>query len=106
LKARESNRYKVENLVKLKYEIDEYDLSSLEEMHEEIQFIMATQGCKMDNVKASLDEIDIFHTTRLEITAFGVYDGEKFQVLEDSEINIAKDVHLARYNQQRRRDIK
>ena len=102
MKARESNRYKVENLVKLKYEIDEYDLSSLEE----IQFIMATQGCKMDNVKASLDEIDIFHTTRLEITAFGVYDGEKFQVLEDSEINIAKDVHLARYNQQRRRDIK
>ncbi len=102
MKARESNRYKVENLVKLKYEIDEYDLSSLEE----IQFIMATQGCKMDNVKASLNEIDIFHTTRLEITAFGVYDGEKFQVLEDSEINIAKDVHLARYNQQRRRDIK
>ena len=82
MKARESNRYKVENLVKLKYEIDEYDLSSLEEMHEEIQFIMATQGCKMDNVKASLDEIDIFHTTRLEITAFGVYDGINFRVCE------------------------
>lgn len=77
MKARESNRYKVENLVKLKYEIDEYDLSSLEE----IQFIMATQEYKMDNVKASLNETDVFHTTRLEITAFGVYDGDKFQGL-------------------------
>lgn len=77
MKARESNRYKVENLVKLKYEIDEYDLSSLEE----IQFIMATQDYKMDNVKASLNETDVFHTTRLEITAFGVYDGDKFQGL-------------------------
>lgn len=77
MKARESNRYKVENLVKLKYEIDEYDLSSLEE----IQFIMATQDYKIDNVKASLNETDVFHTTRLEITAFGVYDGDKFQGL-------------------------
>ena len=82
MKARESNRYKVENLVKLKYEIDEYDLSSLEEMHEEIQFIMATQDYKMDNVKASLNETDVFHTTRLEITAFGVYDGINFMVCE------------------------
>ena len=78
MKARESNRYKVENLVKLKYEIDEYDLSSLEE----IQFIMATQEYKMDNVKASLNETDVFHTTRLEITAFGVYDGTNFRVCE------------------------
>lgn len=78
MKARESNRYKVENLVKLKYEIDEYDLSSLEE----IQFIMATQDYKMDNVKASLNETDVFHTTRLEITAFGVYDGINFRVCE------------------------
>lgn len=78
MKARESNRYKVENLVKLKYEIDEYDLSSLEE----IQFIMATQDYKMDNVKASLNETDVFHTTRLEITAFGVYDGINFMVCE------------------------
>lgn len=78
MKARESNRYKVENLVKLKYEIDEYDLSSLEE----IQFIMATQDYKIDNVKASLNETDVFHTTRLEITAFGVYDGTNFRVCE------------------------
>lgn len=78
MKARESNRYKVENLVKLKYEIDEYDLSSLEE----IQFIMATQDYKIDNVKASLNETDVFHTTRLEITAFGVYDGINFRVCE------------------------
>ena len=36
MKAHESNRYKVENSVKLKYEIDEYDLPSIEEVYEEI----------------------------------------------------------------------
>lgn len=44
-KAHDSKRYKVENSVNPKYEIDEYDLPSIEEVYEEIQFIMATQGC-------------------------------------------------------------
>ena len=43
---------------------------------------MATQDYKIDNVKASLNETDVFHTTRLEITAFGVYDGINFRVCE------------------------
>ena len=64
MKAHESNRYKVENSVKPKYEIDEYDLPSIEEMYEEIQFIMATQGYKMDNAKMSMNEADIFQTSR------------------------------------------
>ena len=33
MKAHESNRYKVENFVKPKYEIDEYDLPSVEEVY-------------------------------------------------------------------------
>lgn len=100
IKAQESKRYKVENTVVPKYEIDEYDIASVEEIYDEIQFIMGTQGYKMDNVKSSTSS-DIFHTTRNGISALGIYDGEKFQVLEGSQININKPVHLARYNKQR-----
>lgn len=100
IKAQESKRYKVENTVVPKYEIDEYDMASVEEIYDDIQFIMGTQGYKMDNVKSSTSS-DIFHTTRNGISALGIYDGEKFQVLEGSQININKPVHLARYNKQR-----
>lgn len=100
IKAQESKRYKVENTVVPKYEINEYDMASVEEIYDEIQFIMGTQGYKMDNVKSSTSS-DIFHTTRNGISALGIYDGEKFQVLEGSQININKPVHLARYNKQR-----
>lgn len=100
IKAQESKRYKVENTVVPKYEIDEYDMASVEEIYDEVQFIMGTQGYKMDNVKSSTSS-DIFHTTRNGISALGIYDGEKFQVLEGSQININKPVHLARYNKQR-----
>ena len=100
-KAYESKRYKVENSVNPKYEIDEYDLPLIEEVYEEIQFIMGTQGYKMDDSKTSLDEGTVLHTTRNGIEAFGIYDGEKFEVLEGSRVNIDKKVHLERYNKQR-----
>lgn len=102
MKAHESNRYKVENTVKPKYEIDEYDLPSIEEVYEEIQFIMATQGYKMDNAKRTLAEATVFYTSRKGIVAYGVYSGDKFQILEDSEINLLKEVHLESYNKQRK----
>lgn len=98
IKALNSNRYKVENSINPKYEIDEYDMPSIEEVYEEIQFIMARQGYKMDNAKTSINESEIFHTTRNGIVAYGVYDGDKFQVLEGSEVNITKEVHLEKYN--------
>ena len=100
-KAYESKRYKVENSVNPKYEIDEYDLPLIEEVYEEIQFIMGTQGYKIDDSKTSLDEAAVLHTTRNGIEAFGIYDGEKFEVLEGSRVNIDKKVHLERYNKQR-----
>lgn len=101
LKAQESKRYKVENTVVPKYEIDEYDLASVEEIYDEIQFIMGTQGYKMDDSKASLDEAAVLHTTRNGVEAFGIYDGEKFEVLEGSQVNIDKKVNLEKYNKQR-----
>ena len=76
IKAQESKRYKVENNVVPKYEIDEYDLAAVEEIYDEIQFIMATQGYKMNDAKSTLNEADILHTTRNGITAFGTYDGK------------------------------
>ena len=101
IKAHEAKRYKVENTVKPKYEIDEYDLPSIEEVYDEIQFIMATLGYKMENAKQTRNDAEIFHTTRNGITAYGIYSGDKFQVLEDSEINFAKPVSLTKYNRQR-----
>ena len=101
IKAHEAKRYKVENSVKPKYEIDEYDLPSIEGVYDEIQFVMATLGYKMNDAKQTRNEAEIFHTTRNGITAYGIYSGDKFQVLEDSEINIAKPVSLPKYNRQR-----
>ena len=101
-KAHDSKRYKVENSINPKYEIDEYDLPLIEEVYEEIQFIMATQGYKMDNAKATLNEENTLHTTRNGIEAFGVYDGEHFEVLEGSEICLSKQVNIAKYNAQRK----
>ena len=86
-KAMESKRYTVMNSVVPKYEIDEYDLASVEEIYDEIQFIMATLGYKMYNAKDSLNESSILHTTRNGIQALGIYNGEKFDVLEGSEIS-------------------
>ena len=62
---------------------------------------MGTQGYKMDDSKTSLDEATVLHTTRNGIEAFGIYDGEKFEVLEDSQVNIDKKVNLEKYNKQR-----
>lgn len=101
IKAHEAKRYKVENSIRPKYEIDEYDLPSIEEVYDEIQFVMATLGYKMNDAKQTRNESEIFHTTRNGITAYGIYSGDKFQVLEDSEINITKPVSLPKYNRQR-----
>lgn len=92
-KAIEAKRYEVENTVNPKYEIDEYDLPLIEEVYEEIKFIMATQGYKMENSKTTLNEANMLHTTRNGTQALGVYDGEKFEVLEGSEIDMSRKCH-------------
>lgn len=100
-KAHDAKRYKVENSVNPKYEIDEYDLPLIEEIYDEIQFIMATQGYKMDNYKVSLNEANTLHTTCNGILAFGVYDGENFEVLEGSEIDMSRKCYSATLEKQR-----
>ena len=98
VKAHEAKRYKVENTVKPKYEIDDYDLPLIEEVYEEIQFVMATQGYKMDNAKTNRNQEEIFHTTRNGVTAFGRFSGDKFEVIEDSQIDFSKQTHFEKYN--------
>lgn len=85
-KAIESKQCAVENAVVPKYEIDEYDLASVEEVYEEIQFIMETQGFKMNNSSMIMNKTEMFHTTRKDVNAQGIYDGENFIVLERSEV--------------------
>lgn len=100
-KAHEAKRYKVENSVNPKYEIDEYDLPLIEEVYEEIKFIMATQGYKLDNTRDALNDSNTLHTTRNGTRAFGVYDGERFEVLEGSEVDMSRKCHSAVMERQR-----
>ena len=100
-KATDAKRYKVENTVNSKYEIDEYDLPLIEEVYEEIRFIMATQGYKMESSENSINEENTLHTTRNGVKAFGAYDGDHFEVLEGSQIDFSRRVKLEKYNAQR-----
>ena len=100
-KATDAKRYKVENTVNPKYEIDEYDLPLIEEVYEEIRFIMATQGYKMESSENSINEANTLHTTRNGVKAFGAYDGDHFEVLEGSQIDFSRRVKLEKYNAQR-----
>lgn len=105
-KARESKRYSVENSVNPKYEIDEYDLASIEEIYDEIRFVMATQGYKLDNAQDNKSSSMILHTTRNGINGIGIYTGDTFDVLEGSEINMNKMPTLKKYNEQRQELLK
>lgn len=60
---------------------------------------MATQGYKMDNAKISMNDVEIFQTSRKRT---GAHSGDKFQVLECSETNLKKPVHLEKYSRQRK----
>lgn len=100
-KAKDAKRYKVENAVNPKYEIDEYDLPLIEEVYEEIRFIMATQGYKIESSETSINEANTLHTTKNGVKAFGAYDGDHFEVLEGSQIDFSRRVKLEKYNAQR-----
>ena len=100
-KATDAKRYKVENAVNPKYEIDEYDLPLIEEVYEEIRFIMATQGYKIESSETSINEANTLHTTKNGVKAFGAYDGDHFEILEGSQIDFSRRVKLEKYNAQR-----
>jgi len=99
--AAESKRYQVENKMTPQYKIPEFDLPIIEDIYEEIEFVMATLGYKLyRNVDAN-DE-PIYRTSRRGIIAYGKYSGEKFELMPGSQIDISKKVNLESYNTMRK----
>lgn len=103
-KAIDAKRYDVENKAVPKYKISEYDLPIVEEIYEEIEFIMATLGYRMNASNTAAH--NIFTTARRGIIAYGTYSGESFDLLPDSEIDFSKEVHIASYNEKRQAFLK
>lgn len=99
-KALDANRYDVDNKTVPKYRISEYDMPIIEEIYEEIEFIMATLGYRM-NASTKNTNQKVFMTSRRGIVAYGTYSGEKFEVLPESEIDIGTAVLIASYNTKR-----
>lgn len=99
-KAIDANRYQVDNKAVPKYQISEYDLPQVEEIYEEIEFIMGTLGFRMNDSSTQSNQ-QIFTTSRRGVVAKGVYSGESFDVLPGSEIDINRPVNIESYNAKR-----
>lgn len=99
-KAIDANRYRVDNKMIPKYKISEYDLPLVEQIYEEIEFIMAALGYRMSDTGDVSDQ-NVFTTSRRGIVAYGVYSGERFELQPESEIDLSRPVKLESYNAQR-----
>ncbi len=99
-KAIDANRYRVDNKTVPKYKISEYDMPLVEEIYEEIEFIMATLGYRMNGTVETSK--NIFSTSRRGVVAYGVYTGERFEVQPNSEIDISHPAKLESYNARRK----
>lgn len=104
-KAIDANRYQIDNKAVPKYKISEYDLPLIEEIYDEIEFIMGTLGLRMNDSSAQQNQ-KIFATSRRGIVGKGVYSGESFDVLPGSEIDMSKVSHIESYNAKRQEYIK
>ena len=100
-KALDANRYDVDNKTVPKYKISEYDMPIVEAIYEEIEFIMATLGYRM-NISTIHSNQKIFATSRRGIVAYGTYSGESFELLPESEVDLSKTVNLESYNEKRK----
>ena len=96
-KAIDANRYQVDNKAVPKYKISEYDQPLVEEIYDEIEFIMGTLGFRMNDSSDHQNQ-RIFTTSRRGIIGRGTYSGESFDVLPGSEIDVRKTPALESYN--------
>ena len=99
-KAIDANRYEMDNKAVPKYKISEYDLPLVEEIYEEIEFIMGVLGYRMDDSAVQSSQAQ-FTTSRRGIIAKGSYSGERFDVLPGSRIDMGKPAHIVSYNVKR-----
>lgn len=99
--ARASNRYTVENKVDPRYVIDQYQKPTVEQIHEEIAFLMGTFGYQIEDSSESLAKAKIFFTSRRGVRARGIFNGDTFDVLEGSPIDLGVKPKLDRYEKMR-----
>lgn len=95
-KAIDSKRVIVLNKQEQKVVINEWAACDIDHYYEEIEFLLSTMGY---NFTTEIEEVkNIVTLDKRNITARGIYWGEKFEVLEGSEIRMDKASNLASYN--------
>lgn len=102
-RAAGANRYTVENKQTPKFKIPEYDKPIIEELYEEIEFIMATLGYKLYSADSRSPDAVLYQTRRRGVVGKGLYWGERFEVLPGSQIDLSNPVGLPSYNEKRQR---
>lgn len=99
--ATASKRYIVENKVDPRYVIDQYQKPTIEQIYEEISFVMGTFGYQIEDSDDALADVKLFYTSRRGVRAHGVYTGDTFDVLEGSPVDLKVKPKLDRYEKLR-----
>ena len=86
--ATASKRYSVENKVDPRYEINQYQKPTIEQIYEEIAFVMGTFGYQIEDRDDTLADFKLFYTSRRGIRARGIYRGDQFDVLDGSPVDL------------------
>lgn len=95
--ATESKRYTMENKVNPRYTIDQYQKPTIEQIYDEIAFVMGTFGYQLESRGDAMTDAVVFYTSRRGIIAHGIYTGETFDVLEGSPVDLTVAPKLKRY---------
>lgn len=93
--------YESENEKLPQYQIDIYHQDDIDSYFSDIKFVMNWLGCGLDGQDRSHKQ-KIFHTTRNKIIAYGVYAGERFEVLQGSMIKVDRQPTLRSYQDLRK----
>lgn len=106
-KVNSIKKYNVINSVNPKYKIDDSDMPSIEEVYEEIKFIMYTQGFDFEDIPntKTINDKSIYHTIRKTADAYGVYEDGKFIVLKDSKICAKESISMKEKISQLRKEM-
>lgn len=95
--ARASKRYTVDNKQDPKYKINQYQKPIVEEIYDEISFLMGSFGYQIEDSDDTLAHAKLFFTSRRGVKAQGIYTGESFDVLEGSPVDLSVPSKLDRY---------
>lgn len=99
--ATASRRYTVKNKVDPRYVIDQYQKPTVEQIYEEIAFVMSTFTYQIEDSDDALADVKLFYTSRRGVRARGVYTGDTFDILDGSSIDLKVRPKLDRYERLR-----